>query len=69
MKRKIVSLTITSIITLLCACEANDVITEVNLQSDDTNSAEIQSQELSNSKHSLADGLYFAKEDSYSSDG
>ena len=69
MKRKIVSLTITSIITLLCACEANDVITEVNLQSDDTNSAEIQSQELSNSKHSLADGLYFAKEDSYSNDG
>lgn len=68
MKRKIVSLTITSIITLLCACEVNEVVTETYVQSDHTNPTEIPSQELSNSQ-SLADGLYFAIENNYSNDG
>ena len=44
MKRKIVSLTITSIITLLCACEVNEVVTETYVQSDHTNPTEIPSQ-------------------------
>lgn len=69
MQRNILSLTIGSIITLLCAWEANSVTTEVPLQSSHTNSTEIMSQELDNSDYSLADGVYFAKEDHYSNDG
>lgn len=69
MKRNILSLTLASVITLLCSCEANSVVTEVPLQSSHTNSTEIMSQELDNSDYSLADGVYFAKEDHYSNDG
>lgn len=65
MKYRTLSLAIISMISLLSACDANNTVSEISLQSD----VSVQSREMTTPTQSLNDGHYFAEEEFFSTTG
>ncbi len=69
MQYRTLSLAIISMISLLSACDANDTVSGISLQSDEENYLSVQSREMIAPTQSLNDGHYFAEEESFSTTG